>query len=69
MFKIELISIDLETNIMAFHTNWHRIYANKDVNPGFRNLQCETPSYEYLDNPGKLWAMWNMKQDSRMTQG
>ncbi len=26
---------------------WHRKYANKNVNPGFRNVQCETSVNEY----------------------
>jgi len=26
--------------------HWHLKYANKDVNPGFMNIQCETPVYK-----------------------
>lgn len=42
----------------------HRRYKNKMVNPGFRNVQCETSVYEYpsIVKPSKLWALWNVKQ-------
>jgi len=33
--------------------------ANKDVNPGFTNVQCETSAYEYpglTANPGYICA-------------
>jgi len=41
------------------------LQVNKDVNTGFRNVQCKTLAYEYpglIVNPDKFRAVLNVKQ-------